>query len=237
MKALEAAVMFDITMVLQVILLDLALGADNSVVIGMAAKNLRPDLQKKAIIYGTIGAIGLRFIMAFAVSLLLRIPFAKTIGGILLLYIGMKLIGSQGEEAARGVAAKSSLLGAVQTIIAADALMSMDNVLGIVGVTNNHWGLLILGMMISVPIIIFGSTVVVKIMNRFPVLIYMGGAILAWAAASMIFTDGYLLSYFPKVNQYLWAGKGLCLLLTIGGGVGGRYRACIFKKNRNFAKK
>ena len=174
--------LLDIGIIVQIILIDLALGGDNSIVIGMAAKNLPPHLQKRAIIYGTIGAIILRFTLAFIVSWLFHIPFLKTVGGILLIGIGIKLIGARNEEEDVKVEAKDSLWAAVRTIILADALMSLDNVLGIVGVTGNHWGLLIFGMLISVPIIIFGSTIVVKVMNKFPILMYIGGAILGWAA-------------------------------------------------------
>ena len=161
------------------ILLDLALGGDNSIVIGMAAKNLPHELQKKAILYGTAGAIVLRFFMAMIVVYLLQIPYLHTVGGLLLVYIGMKLIGKQDGEEEAHVEAKDSLGGAVKTIIVADALMSLDNVLGIVGTTGGHMGLLFFGMVISVPIIIFGSTVVIKIMHQFPVLIYIGGLIIA----------------------------------------------------------
>ncbi len=157
MEALETTLLFDVGMIAQVILIDLALGGDNSIVIGMAAKNLPKHLQKKAILYGTGGAILLRFIMAFIVSWLFHVPFLKTVGGLLLVCIGIKLIGAPEDEEDVHVEAKETLWPAVRTIMLADALMSLDNVLAIVGVTDNHWGLLMLGMLISVPIIVFGS--------------------------------------------------------------------------------
>jgi len=125
---LEAELITDIWTIIQVILLDLALGGDNSIVIGM----LPHELQKKAILYGTAGAIVLRFFMAMIVVYLLQIPYLHTVGGLLLVYIGMKLIGKQDGEEEAHVEAKDSLGGAVKTIIVADALMSLDNVLGIV---------------------------------------------------------------------------------------------------------
>ncbi len=189
---MEVELIHDIWVVAQVVLLDLALGGDNSIVIGMACKSLPHDMQKKAIIYGTAGAIILRFIMAAAVVWLLQIPYLHTVGGVLLVFIGMKLIGKQETEEAVHVDAKKSMAGAVRTIIAADALMSLDNVLGIVGATGGHMGLLVFGMIISVPIIIFGSAVVIKVMHKFPVLIYLGGLILGWAAGSMVAADEYL---------------------------------------------
>jgi YjbE family integral membrane protein len=216
--ALEATLLFDFSIVAQVILIDLALGGDNSIVIGMAAKNLPPHLQKRAIIYGTIGAIILRFTLAFIVSWLFHIPFLKTVGGILLIGIGIKLIGARNEEEDVKVEAKDSLWAAVRTIILADALMSLDNVLGIVGVTGNHWGLLIFGMLISVPIIIFGSTIVVKVMNKFPILMYIGGAILGWAAGGMLATDHYLAEYVSFIAAYPSEVKAALLVVTLAGG-------------------
>lgn len=218
MDALEATLLFDFSIVAQVILIDLALGGDNSIVIGMAAKNLPPHLQKRAIIYGTIGAIILRFTLAFIVSWLFHIPFLKTVGGILLIGIGIKLIGARNEEEDVKVEAKDSLWAAVRTIILADALMSLDNVLGIVGVTGNHWGLLIFGMLISVPIIIFGSTIVVKVMNKFPILMYIGGAILGWAAGGMLVTDHYLAEYVSFIAAYPSEVKAALLVVTLAGG-------------------
>ena len=219
MEGLESTFIFDITMILQGVLIDLALGGDNSIVIGMAAKNLPQHLQKRAILYGTAGAICLRFIMAFIVSWLFQIPFLKTVGAILLILIGIKLIGADdASEEDIHVEAKDSLWAAVRTIIMADALMSLDNVLGIVGVTNNHWGLLMLGMFISVPIIILGSTIVAKVMNRFPILIYIGGAILGWASGGMVATDHYLAQYVSLAASNPEALKIALLVVTVIGG-------------------
>ena len=215
--------LLDIGIIVQIILIDLALGGDNSIVIGMAAKNLPPHLQRKAILYGTAGAILLRFLLAFIVSWLLFIPFLKTVGGILLVGIGIKLIGAQGKEETHHIEAKDSLGAAIKTIILADVLMSLDNVLGIVGVTNNHWGLLIFGMLISVPIIILGSTMVIKVMNKFPVLIYVGGAILGWAAGGMIATDTYLAEYIPFAAANATAIKVALLAVTLAGGIVWKY--------------
>ncbi|WP_234987545.1 TerC family protein [Megasphaera vaginalis (ex Bordigoni et al. 2020)] len=203
----------DIWVVMNIILIDLALGGDNSIIIGMAAKNLPRDLQKKAIFYGTGGAIILRFLMAAVVVWLLQIPYLKTVGGILLVIIGIKLIGGRSQENVH-VTAKDSLLGAIKTIIAADALMSLDNVLGIVAATGGHLGLLLFGMLVSVPIIVYGSTVVIRIMTRFPALIYVGGLILGWAAGGMVATD--LSLPFASGNE-LFIKVGLTVLTVAGG--------------------
>ncbi len=218
MEALETTLLFDVGMIAQVILIDLALGGDNSIVIGMAAKNLPKHLQKKAILYGTGGAILLRFIMAFIVSWLFHVPFLKTVGGLLLVCIGIKLIGAPEDEEDVHVEAKETLWPAVRTIMLADALMSLDNVLAIVGVTDNHWGLLMLGMLISVPIIVFGSTVVAKVMNKFPILVYVGGAILGWAAGGMAASDHYLAQYITVAADNPQEIKIVLLCITLAGG-------------------
>lgn len=211
---MESNLLQDIWLVLQVILLDLALGGDNSVVIGMAAKNLPHQLQKKAILWGTGGAILMRFAMAVIIVWLLQIPYLKTVGGLILVWIGMKLIGQQNKEEDVSVASKDSLWGAVRTIIMADAIMSLDNVLAIVGATDGHFGLLIFGMLISVPIIIFGSTLVVKVMDRFPWVVYIGGLILGWAAGGMLASDTSL----PISDQHdLYLQIGVTLTVAIGG--------------------
>lgn len=218
MEALETTLLFDVGMIAQVILIDLALGGDNSIVIGMAAKNLPKHLQKKAILYGTGGAILLRFIMAFIVSWLFHVPFLKTVGGLLLVCIGIKLIGAPEDEEDVHVEAKETLWPAVRTIMLADALMSLDNVLAIVGVTDNHWGLLMLGMLISVPIIVFGSTVVAKVMNKFPILVYVGGAILGWAAGGMAASDHYLAQYITVAADNPQEIKIVLLCITLASG-------------------
>lgn len=212
---MELTLAQDVWMIAQVVLLDLALGGDNAVIIGMAAKNLAPHLQKRAIIYGTAGAILMRFALAFIVMWLLQIPYLKTIGAAILIYIGMKLIGqSEGEGEHLKVASKDSLMGAIETIIIADAVMSLDNVLGIVGATNGHFGLLMIGMLISVPIIVFGSTIVIKIMDRFPWVVYVGGLILGWAAGGMIVADSYV---GVPANLFLATKIGMTLAVVIGG--------------------
>ncbi len=209
MDVMEGAWMF-----FQVILLDLALGGDNSIVIGMAAKGLPHDLQKKVIFFGSAGAILVRFILAAVLVWLLAIPYLKTIGGLVLLWIGMKLIGHQGREEEVNVSAQSTFWGAIQTVIIADAIMSLDNVLAIVAATNGNLILLIIGMLISVPIIILGSTVIVKIMDRFPWIIWVGSLVIGWAAGGMIATDEYMA--LPE-SYALYLKIGVTVLVAAGG--------------------
>lgn len=209
MDMIEGAWMF-----FQVILLDLALGGDNSIVIGMAAKGLPHDMQKKVIFFGSAGAIAVRFLLAVLLVWLLAIPYLKTIGGLVLVYIGMKLIGHQGQEEDVHVSAQSTFWGAIRTVIIADAVMSLDNVLAIVAATNGHLGLLVIGMLISVPIIILGSTIIVKIMDRFPWIIWIGSLVIGWASGGMIATDEYMA--LPE-SFAIYLKVGVTILVAVGG--------------------
>lgn len=211
MDIMEGAWMF-----FQIILLDLALGGDNSIVIGMAAKGLPAHLQRKVIFWGTAGAIIARAVLALILVWLLAIPYLKTFGGLILVYIGMKLIGHNGKEEEMAVEAKGTLWGAIQTVIVADVIMSLDNVLGIVAATDGNIFMLVVGMLISVPIIIVGSSVVVKIMDRFPWIIFAGSLVIGWAAGSMIATDEYM--GLPE-DYALYLKIGMTLLVAAGGWV------------------
>lgn len=202
-----------IIMIIKVILLDVALGADNSAIIGMAARNLNVNLRKKAILIGTSGAIVARFVLAAVATYLMQILFLKTVGAIILIFIGINLIAGE-ETDDKEVAESNTLLGAIKTIIIADVIMSLDNVLAIVGATDGHLGMLIFGMIISVPIIIFGSTIVLKLMDRFPVTIYLAGMVIGWAAGGMIGTDTSLgIPLFMKLPLEI----GMTILILILG--------------------
>lgn len=205
----------DVWMILQIILLDLSLGGDNSIVIGMAAKGLPPHHQKKVILFGAAGAIMARFLLAGIIVWLLTVPYLKTVGGLVLVWIGMKLIGEadSGDDDVE-IEAKGTFWGAVETIVVADFIMSLDNVLAIVAATNEHLGLLLLGMLISVPVIIAGSTLVVKIMDKFPQIIYIGSIVIGWAAGGMVVTDKHL-GLPPEYGMYVKVG--VTLFVAIGG--------------------
>ncbi len=196
----------------QIIFIDILLAGDNAIVIGMAAKNLKDDLRKKAIFWGTFGAIGLRLIMAFAfVEALHTIPALRLIGGILLLWIGFSLL--KKDESTHNIEAKDNLRGAITTIVIADGIMGIDNVLGVVGVADGHMGLVAIGMLITVPIIIWGSTLFIKVIEKYPIILYVGGGLLAWVGAGMIVDD-------PIVNLYLGAYHIpialLCVVTVVG---------------------
>lgn len=179
--------------VLQIILIDLLLGGDNAVVIALACRNLGKKQRMQGILWGTAGAIILRVVLiAFALTLL-GIPFLKVVGGLLLLWIGVKLLLPEhdGHDKIKG---GTSIAAAIKTIIIADFVMSLDNVIAIAGAAqnadaNHQIGLVIFGLLVSVPIIVWGSTLVLKLIDRYPLVVTLGAALLGWIAGGMIVTD------------------------------------------------
>lgn len=188
---------------LAIILIDLVLAGDNAIVIALAARSLPPDLQKKAILWGTVGAIAVRSVMTLGVVWLLQIPGLMLVGGLGLLWIAYKLIADTGDGEHDGPVA-TTFWGAMKTIIVADALMGVDNVLGVAGAAHGSWDLVILGLLISVPIVVFGSSVVLKLVERFPIIIHLGAAVLAFTAAKMIVGEPLLDAYFDAPSQAIW---------------------------------
>lgn len=170
-----------------IILLDILLGGDNAVVIAMAANKLSPALRKKAILIGTAGAVIIRLIMTFIAVWLLTIPYLQVIGGLILLPIAVKLLVP--EEHHDNVKASDNLMGAIKTIIIADAAMGVDNVLAIAGASHGSFLLVAIGFLVSIPIIVGGSTIIGRLMDRFPVILYAGAGLLGWTAGSMIGHD------------------------------------------------
>ena len=170
---------------LAIILIDLVLAGDNAIVIALAARNLPAHLQKKAIVWGAAGAIAVRSLMTVGVVWLLKIPGLMLVGGVGLLWIAYKLLADQNEKQHDGPVA-STFWGAMKTIVIADALMGIDNVLGVAGAAQGSFDLVIIGLLVSVPIVVFGSSVVLRLVERFPVIIKLGAAVLALTAAKMI---------------------------------------------------
>ncbi len=216
----------------QIILIDILLGGDNAVVIALACRGLPQKQRKLGIIYGTAGAIVLRVILiAFALALL-AIPYLKLVGGLLLVWIGVKLLMPQDDhDDHSGIASSDKLWGAVKTVIVADLVMSVDNVLAIAGAAESagqhQLPLVIFGLIVSIPIIVAGSQLVLKLMDRFPLIITLGGMLLGWIAGQMIFTDPGLKGYLPdaKVWEYAAAAAGALLVLALGKGVAARRSA------------
>lgn len=195
----------------KIIIIDILLAGDNAVVIGMAAGKLHADLQKKAIFWGTFGAIALRLLMATVlVEALHIIPALHIIGGLVLSWIAIQLLADSDET--KDIKARNSLRGAIVTIVMADAMMSIDNVLAVVAAAQGHLELVIVGMLITVPIIIFSSALFAKIINRFPIILYAGGALLGWVAGEMIIEDALLQPYI--MGYEIWI-KLLCIIIVL----------------------
>jgi YjbE family integral membrane protein len=176
---------------LAIILIDLVLAGDNAIVIALAARNLPPHLQKKAILWGTFGAIAVRSVMTVGVVWLLKVPGLMLVGGLGLVWIAYKLLADQGEDEHDGPVA-TTFWGAMKTIIIADALMGVDNVLGVAGAAHGSFDLVVIGLLVSVPIVVFGSSIVLKLVERFPIIIQVGSAVLAFTAAKMIVSEPWL---------------------------------------------
>ena len=178
--------------VAQIILIDILLGGDNAIVIALACRNLPDKLRMRGIVWGTVGAIGIRIaLIAFAVTML-QLPFLKLIGGILLLWIGIKLLNEDDEHT--DINGSDRLWGAVKTVIVADLVMSLDNVIAIASAAEQAAGehqllLVVFGIVVSIPIIVWGSTLVLKLMEKFPVIVTLGAALLGYIAGGMIFSD------------------------------------------------
>ena len=179
----------------QIIMIDILLGGDNAVVIALACRKLPPAQRTQGIIWGTAGAIILRVILIFFAMTLLALPWLKFIGALLLVWIGVKLLAPD-EDGHGDLATSDKLLAAIKTIIVADLVMSVDNVIAIAGAAQNageHQMLLVvLGLLISIPIIVWGSQLVIKLMARFPIIITAGGMLLGWIAGGMLVSDPVL---------------------------------------------
>jgi YjbE family integral membrane protein len=180
---------------ISIIIIDLVLAGDNAIVIGLAARNLPKHQQKQTIIWGTVGAIIIRALATLAVIWLLKIPGLLLVGGILLVWIAYKLLV---EEKGHDVEAGGSMWEAIRTIIIADALMGLDNVLAVAGAAHGSFLLVILGLLISVPIVVWGSTLNLKWIERFPIIVTIGAGILAWTASKMIVDEPFLKEYFAN---------------------------------------
>ena len=206
---------------LAIILIDLVLAGDNAIVIALAARSLPSHLQKKAILWGTVGAIVVRGLMTLGVVWLLKIPGLMLVGGLGLLWIAYKLLADDGAGDDHGPAA-TTFWGAMKTIVVADALMGVDNVLGVAGAAHGAMDLVILGLLISVPIVVFGSRVVLKLVERFPIIIQAGSAVLAFTAAKMIVGEPLLDAIFDPADTAnviaRWSTYAVCIAGVLGAG-------------------
>ena len=202
-----------------IILANILLSGDNAVVIAMAARTLPAHQQKKAIFYGSAAAIVMRIVLTLIAVEMLKWPFLKIVGGLLLVYIGVTLLLEDDGGGDIGAKANGGLMTAIRTILVADLVMSLDNVLAVAAAANGNTLLLVLGLGISIPLIIFGSTLLLKVMERFPVIITLGAALLGFLAGEMVFTDPAVTERFGPLSHTgvnIAAALGAVLVVALG---------------------
>ncbi|MBL0386453.1 TerC family protein [Tumebacillus sp. ITR2] len=208
---------------LKLILINIVLSGDNAVVIALACRNLPQELQKKAVFWGSFGAIGLRIVLTFLAVWLLEIPFVQIAGGLMLLFIAYKLLA--GDEDGDNLKSGSSMREAVKTIIIADLIMSLDNVVAVAGAANGNFLIILIGLAISIPLIIWGSQLLMTLMNRFPIIALLGAGLLGYTAGEMILGDDAIATKieasFP-VAHYVLPIVLAVLVMVVGKMAGNR---------------
>ncbi|MGA8513649.1 MAG: TerC family protein [Burkholderiaceae bacterium] len=201
-----------------IMLANIVLSGDNAIVIALAARSLKPEQQKQAIFWGSAAAIVMRIVLTLVAIQLLALPYLKLIGAILLVYIGVDLLSGSDEEEGHGKEI-SGMGAAIRTILIADLVMSLDNVLAVAAAAKGNTSLLIIGLLVSIPLIIFGSTLLMKVMERFPVIITLGAALLGFLAGEMLLTDPAVEGWFGKMSEQtvLFGGViGAAIVVTLG---------------------
>jgi YjbE family integral membrane protein len=217
---------------LAIVLIDLVLAGDNAIVIALAARNVPPALQRKAIIWGTVGAIAVRALMTVGVVWLLKIPGLMLAGGLGLLWIAYKLLADTGGDEHQGPVV-SSFWGAMRTIVIADALMGVDNVLGVAGAAHGALDLVVIGLLVSVPIVVFGSSLVLRLVQRWPAIITVGAVVLAFTAAQMIIGESLLDPLFDGPAAAAWLARAATYALAIALVLGTAWRMARAKSAQN----
>jgi len=211
----------------QIMVVNIVLSGDNAVVIALAARSLPPRQRKQAIIWGSIAAIILRVILTVVAVELLKMPYLKIIGSLLLFWIAVQLL-TPGDDDGDGIASSGNLMAAIRTILIADLVMSLDNVIGVAAAAKGDNVLLFLGLAISIPLIVFGSTLILKVMDRLPIIITAGAALLGWVAGEMLITDPILVNWItaslpwlqihlPLLGEISWAQiLGAAMVVMVG---------------------
>ena len=202
---------------LKIIWINIILSGDNAVVIALAARSLPPEQQKKAVLFGSGAAVVLRIALTVVAVQLLALPYLQIVGGLLLLWIGTQLLGDgdhgEGESKEYG-----SLMAAVRTILIADLVMSLDNVIAVAAAAKGSMLLLILGLAISIPMVIFGSTLMIRLMERFPIVVTFGAALIGWVGGETIISDNVLAPLVEEAHWLHYAGPALGAALVLGIG-------------------
>lgn len=203
-----------------IILIDLVLAGDNALVIALAARNLPRDLQRRAIFWGTIGAIAVRSVMTLGVVWLLQIPGLLLAGGLLLVWIAVKLLRPQAEDGSgAGHGGTSGFWGAMKTIVIADAVMGIDNVLGVAGAAQGSFLLVVIGLLVSIPVVVWCSGLVLRLVDRFPAVIYAGSGVLAATAAKMVLDEPLLARWVGQVDEWSWLFITATVVLVLLAGL------------------
>lgn len=184
-----------------IILIDVVLGGENALVIAMAAKKLPEKLRRRAMVWGTFGAVAVRFACVAALTYLLMIPGLRLVGGLMLIYIAWKLTSNNNDH--KDVKAAATFWGAMGTIVMADAVMGLDNALAIAGAASGNWILIIIGLLVSVPIILFGSTMISKLLDKYPNTIYIGAFVLYLVAFKMIIHEPFIDNHIDPLHDVI----------------------------------
>ncbi len=211
---------------MQIIGVNIVLSGDNAVVIALAARSLPPKQQKQAIIWGSGAAVVMRIILTIVALELLRLPYLKLIGGALLLWIGIQLLVPEDEEAGAGASANAGMVAAIRTILIADLVMSLDNVIGVAAAAKGSVLLLTLGLLISIPLVIFGSTLLMKLMERWPIIVTIGAGLLGWVAGEMAATDPSIAAWVEANAPWLHWGApilGAVIVVAVGKWLASRH--------------
>jgi YjbE family integral membrane protein len=214
----------------QIMVVNLLLSGDNAVVIALASRRLPEPQRKLSIFWGSVGAVVLRIAFVLIIAWLLAVPFLKLAGGLLLLWIGVKLMVPEHGDGDGKIKAGPSLMAAIRTIIIADAVMSLDNVIAIVAAAKGDMLLLIVGLLISMPIVLFGSQIVLKFLIRFPILVTAGAGLLGWIAGEIMIDDIVVRDWVHHNAAWLHDWRGACVIgalfvVTIGLAVKRRFEA------------
>ena len=201
-----------------IVLANIVLSGDNAVVIAMAARTLKPEQRGKAIFWGSAAAIVMRIVLTIVAIQLLSLPYLKIVGAILLVYIGVDLLKGEGDDESDGKEV-NGLAAAIRTILIADLVMSLDNVLAVAAAAKGNLPLLVLGLLVSIPLIVFGATLLTKVMERFPIIITIGAALLGFLAGEMLLTDPAVSRQFGEMSERTVTLAGLigaALVVAIG---------------------
>ena len=202
----------------KIIWINIILSGDNAVVIAMAARTLPPHQQRKAVVFGSAAAVLLRVLLTVVAARLLAMPYLQIIGGVLLLWIGVQLLGDEDDGEDGGVKHHGTLLSAVRIILVADLIMSLDNIIAVAAAAKGSMLLLILGLAISIPLVIFGSTLIIKLMERFPMIVTIGAALIGWVAGEAIVSDNALADMVAANPWLHYAGPaiGAAFVVALG---------------------